>query len=304
MLSKYWVNSVYGMGYWLRYYAYYPKSFPLYSYMDHGMTLFDTIPAHELENDAYLMFKFSPRLVDAYKKVSKKPVYCLMNPTIHYRIKNDIQQAVNADKTLFFVAHSTPDLDDHTNWQKFIDNLERIPEQFKPIDICLHHHDIVKGLDRIFIDRGFKVVSAGNPYAINYIELFYSVLSNYKYTMSNLIGSYTFYSVEMGIPFSFYGDEPVYFNKGDNNIESGSYTSYKVQPTYQKALNLFNGYYTQITQSQSDFVNIELGKNNTIGRLRACLLLYKALFQNLFTHPGTIKPVLLSLLKSIKQNWW
>ncbi len=57
----------------------------------------------------------------------------------------------------------------------------------------------------IFISKGYKVVTAGNPHDNTYTQKFYAILKNYKYTMSNLIGSYTFYSVEMGIPFSLYG---------------------------------------------------------------------------------------------------
>jgi len=276
MKSPFWVNEVYSIGHWLKKYALYPTKLPLCNYIDHGMPD-DTIPKHEIENEAPLIFKFPPRLVEEYKKVSKKPVYCLMNPTIFYRLKNKIKQNQEAKGTLFFVAHSTPIIDDNINWEHFIINLNNIPEQFKPIDICLHNHDIVKGLDNIFKLNKFKVVCIGNPNNKDFVKDFYSILKNYKFTMSNLIGSYTFYSVEMNIPFSLFGEEPKYYNKGDENIEFGDYDSYKSQPTYQKAFALFNNFYNKITNEQNEFVNFELGKTQTIGRIKACLLLYKAL---------------------------
>lgn len=303
MTSGYWVNNVYGLGVWLKDYGYYPSALPLCNYMDHGMTLSDQISSHEIDNDAPLIFKFSPRHIPEYKKVSKKPVYCLLNPTVHYRIKKNIRQRNDSKGTLFFVAHSTPDIDDQTNWDKFIENLNNISEQFKPIDICLHHHDIVKGLDLIFKNKGFIVVSAGNPYANDYIEKFYSILSCYKYTMSNLLGSYVFYSVEMGIPFSFYGEDPVYFNKGDKNLELGAYSSYKDHPSYHMGLQLFKGYHTQITESQLNFVNKNLGKDDTISRAKTSVLLYRALFKYMRTHPRTIKPVMISVLNAIKSKF-
>ncbi len=163
MKSPFWVNDVYSLGFWLRNYGFYPRNLPLFTYMDHGITLFDTISQHEIENDAPLIFKFSPRLVNEYKKVSKKPVYCLLNPSIHYRLKHKIEPSKKAKGTLFFVAHSTPAIDDLTNWNEFIINLENIPEQYNPIDICLHNHDIVKSLDNIFISKGYKVFTAGDP---------------------------------------------------------------------------------------------------------------------------------------------
>jgi len=289
MVSPFWVNDVYSLGYWLKDYGFYPKRFPLFTYMDHGNTLFDTIAQHEIENDSPLIFKFPPRLVIEYKKVSEKPVHCLLNPSIHYRLKNKIKPSIEAKGTLFFLAHSTPAIDDLTNWDEFIVNLINIPKQYEPIDFCLHHHDVVKGLDRIFISKGFKVVTAGNPHENTYARIFYNILRNYKYTLSNLIGSYTFYSIEMGIPFSLFGNEPIYNNKEDNNIELGSYTSYRNQTTYQKAVSLFKGFHTNISNQQLDFVSTELGKLDTISRLRTSLLLYKALVQYFIRHPTIIK---------------
>ncbi|HEY4155526.1 MAG TPA: FkbM family methyltransferase, partial [Puia sp.] len=56
----------------------------------------------------------------------------------------------------------------------------------------------------------------------------------------------------------------------------GSYQSYKQQPTYQKARGLFAGFHTRVTKEQQDFVNYELGIGNSISRMKAAGLLYKA----------------------------
>jgi FkbM family methyltransferase len=282
------VNGTYSLGHWLKDYGYYPKSLPLCTYMDHGMTFFDKIPHHELENDAPLIFKFSPRLVDIYKKSSNKPVYNLMNPTIHYRMSHRIQKTSEAKGTLFFPGHSTPHIDDLTDWDGFIDQFNDIPAEFHPIDICLHPVDMIKGLDKAFMKRGYKVFCAGDSSYTQFVENFYNILKNYKYTMSNLLGSYTFYSVEMGIPFSLFGNEPKYMNKGDRNVEAGAYESFKQQPTYQKAKELFSGFFNTITEEQKYFVNYELGKLTTVSRTKASFLLYKALFLYLKKHPQHI----------------
>jgi FkbM family methyltransferase len=279
------VNGTYSLGKWLKEYGYYPDSLPLCTYMDHGMTFFDKIPDHELENDAPLIFKFSPRLVEIYKKVSDKPVYNVMNPTIHYRKTNKIEKSPDARGSLFFPGHSTPDIDDLTDWDGFIDQFSQIPEEFHPIDICLHPVDMNKGLDKVFKRRGYKVFTAGDSSYASFVENFYNILNNYKFTISNLLGSYTFYSVEMGIPFSLFGNEPNYLNKGDRNVEKGSYESFKYQPTYQKARQLFSGFHSVITPEQADFVDFELGKKTTISRTKASYLLYKALFLYLKKHP-------------------
>jgi FkbM family methyltransferase len=279
------VNQTYGLGYWLKDYGRYSDDLPLCTYMDHGMTLFDKIPEHELINDAPIIFKFSPRLVEIYKQQSNKPVYNLINPAIYYRNKYNIQKSTFAKGSLFFVGHSTRDIDDHTDWDCFVASFQAIPENFYPIDICLHPADLEKGLDTYFRNKGFNVISAGPAYSDDFLGKFYNNLRNYQYVLSNLIGSYTFYSVEMDIPFSLFGEEPNYFNKGDANVEKGYYNSYKEQPTYQKAKSLFSGFHKVVTEEQKDFVEFETGKNTTISRKETHYLLYKAFILYMAKHP-------------------
>lgn len=297
------VNETYSLGYWLKHYGHYPASLPLCTYMDHGMTLFDKIPPHELENDAPLIFKFSPRLVDIYKSQSKKPVYNLINPAVYYRNQKGITKSNEAKGTLFFIGHSTPDIDDHTDWDAFIDTLKQIPDQYQPIDICLHPADMQKKVDAVFSSKGFRVVSAGPGNAVGFIENFYSILKNYRFVFSNLTGSYTFYSVEMGIPFSLYGDEPRYFNRGDDNIEKGEYKSYKTQQSYQKAKKLFTGLHASITDEQKEFVEYELGKHTTVSRKKAAYLLYRSLFIYFIKHPEYFRYIKHALSMGINERY-
>jgi len=301
--SPFFVNEVYGLGYWLKDYGYYPKSWPLFTYMDHGTTLSDTIPPHERENDAPVIFKFSPRLVAEFAKVSKKPVYGLINPTIYCRSKKKISKDENASGSLFFPAHTTEMIDDNTSWDSFIQNLDNIPAQYKPIDICLHPTDVKKGLDKIFRDKGYKVYTAGDAFSYEFPEKMYNILRRYKFSISNIVGSYVFYSIEMGIPFSLYGSEPKFNNIGDNNIERGEYTSYKRQSAYQKAVKLFTGFHTEISQEQAAFINTELGKYHSISRVKASILLYRSLIQYLITHPAyLLPPRLTSILVKMKRK--
>ncbi|MET0394927.1 MAG: hypothetical protein ABW019_17415 [Chitinophagaceae bacterium] len=287
MKSPFFINEVYGLGYWLKDYAYYPKSWPLFTFMDHGMALSDRITPHEVENPAPLIFKFSPRAVKLYKKESRKPVYNIVNPFVHYRRSRKIGVTKEAKGTLFFVAHSTSEIDDLTDWEEYISQLKRIPEQFHPIDVCLHPTDMAKGLDRVFEQHGYKVYTASDLASYRYTINFYDILRNYRYSMSNILGSYFFYSVEMGIPFSLYGEEPKYFNKADKNIEQGNYTSYQHFDTYKKAKALFSGFHAAISPEQETFVTYELGIHDTISRGKACWLVYKALVLFALRQPRT-----------------
>jgi FkbM family methyltransferase len=298
LMSPFGVNEMYSLGYWLKDYGYYPRCWPLFTFMEHGNGADDDI-AYEIESEAPIIFRYPLRHIEQHKKISAKPVYCLMNPTVHCRIKNNIAQSTDTKGTLFFPAHSTPDIENLLNWDEFILSLDNIPEHFKPIDICLHPTDINKGLGYIFIAKGYNVYNAQTHNPDKFAENFYAILKNYKYSMSNSIGSYTFYSVEMGIPFSLYGKEPIYFNNTDPNVESGNYESYKGHSAFIKANKLFDGFHTNISKDQLEFVNTELGKYNTISRVKASFLLYKAMVIYLAKHPGYFFSIITHLIKEI-----
>ncbi|MEO5571433.1 MAG: hypothetical protein ABIT08_10635, partial [Bacteroidia bacterium] len=144
--SPYVTSNIYGFGKHLKEYGFFPDSLPICIYMDHGITFADKIPPHEINNDAPCMFKFSPRLVKIYKSVSDKPCYPLPSPYVFYRRKNKITVNQNAKGTVVFPAHSTPDLDNLTNWEEYVFELNQLPVEYKPLTICLHETDIKKGL--------------------------------------------------------------------------------------------------------------------------------------------------------------
>lgn len=300
MKSPFWVNNVYGIGFWLKKYAYYPSWLPLCNYIEHGISLSDVIPKHEKKTDATLFFRHSPIRTEYHKKILKNDVYCIISPYAFYRSSKKVKKKSTAKGTLYFPSHSTESIDDLMNWDDFIANLSDIPEKFKPIDICLHPTDIMKGLDKAFISGGYKVYSSGSYTSNKFLEKFYDILKNYNFAMSNTVGAYAFYATEMGIPFSLYGAEPKWYNRGDENIELGEHFSYKKDSRRIIADNLFEGFHSKITKEQMEFVDFQLGKTETIGRIKASLLLYKALVIYSYKKPKILKDILMNLKAHIK----
>lgn len=210
----YWTAEVYSIGRHLRDYGFYPKWLPLNVYTGHGPGHPKDIKVmeHEINNDAYCHLPNSKKTIELYKKFSKKPCFQLYSPFVHYRRKNKIKQSPNAKGTLVFPAHSLPGFDNISDINEYIRQLKELPEEFKPVCVCLHMHDIHKDQQKIFLDNDIPVYTAGNAFDVRFAERFYDILKNFRYTMSNLAGSYVYYSVEMGIPFTIYGIKPKYLN--------------------------------------------------------------------------------------------
>lgn len=275
----YWTAEVYSFGKYIRKYAYYPSFFPLYCYTDHGAgEYFDQIAKHEIESTAPVQFYNSPISTELFKKVSNKPCYTMLSPFVICRRMNKIEQSKNAKGTLAFPSHSTPDIDLVSDIEGYIEELKKLPEEFQPVSVCLHMHDINKGQHKIFMKHGFPVYTAGHALDCRFAERFYDILKNFKYTTSNLIGSYTYYSIEMGIPFSIYGNDPEYYNNADANLEKGEY-KYKESDGYQSFYKLLGGLNKKVTPEQKEFVERNLGIYDGLSRFEMAKVLYLAYFK-------------------------
>lgn len=306
---KYWTAEVYSFGKYMRKYAYYPTFLPLYCYTDHGAgCYFDEVAKHELESDAPIQFYNSPISTELFKKVSNKPCYTMLSPFVICRRWNKIEQCQNAKGTLAFPAHSTPEIDDFSDIELYIQQLKDMPEEFQPISVCLHMHDINKGQHKIFLKNDIPVYTAGNAFDQRFAERFYDILKNFKYTTSNMIGSYAYYSVEMGIPFSIYGDKPVLINKADPNLEKGEY-KFQENPGYQTLYTLFEGLNKEISLEQKEYVEKHLGLHDGLSRIEMAKILYTAYFKRgniikdlLFDINSCRKYLKLKIKEKIKKN--
>jgi len=238
-------------------------SFPSGVIIQHGWTALDTISNTELNNCKHLVLCWNGRYKKKWELRSNIPCQIMGSPFIHYRRLAEIEQSENAKGTLAFPAHSIKEIEAKYDLDKYCDELNNLSEEFQPVTICLHHNDIMHyRLDAKFRERGFNVVCiTANKKKSPPYELFYNLIKNFKYTTSNEPGSYTFYSVEMNIPFFILGELAIRHNFSGTNIDIEekiySITDFK----YGKiAYDLFsNQPKDRITEEQRDFVLSELG---------------------------------------------
>jgi hypothetical protein len=146
------------------------------------------------------------------------------------------------------------------------------------------------------------VFSAGNPHDYNFIKNFYNILRNFKYSTSNLWMSCLFYSVEMGIPHFIYGNAPVLVNKGDVNLQTGTYDLMSI-PRIRMITEMFQGPLDAISSTQMEFVKNDLGMIKPTSRMRTSYLLYWALWRHMRNHPQDFKNLLYYSKLSIKNKF-
>ena len=281
----YWTSEQYGNGKYFREYAMFPRFLPLCVYTDHshGVNGTDIPASHELSTNAPVFLVFSKAKAQIFRNMTGKRSYVIISPAIYYRRKYGISCEKQAKGTVAFSAHSTPDVDNVSNIEKYAMQLLALPEKFQPVTVCLHMSDIHKGQHRVFMKYGLPVVTVGHVKDNRFIERFYSILKNHAYSTSNAIGSYTSLSIEMGITFFIYGEEPHYVNVSDPNLPFGLFNPYENQPLYEIMYekSKFDSVVT-INDELRSVIEDELGVFSTIGRWHACAILWASFFYCIF----------------------
>ena len=255
----------YGIHRIIKQYGNFPLGLPLPCYFEHGVSIRTKPSVHELATQKKVMLVFNKRRQREYLEFRKNiNVQVLGAPFVHYRKMNGIVQSPEASGTTVFPAHATERVDALFDFDSFCSELNKLADDYKPIRICLHWYDLQRGKDKEYIKRGFDVVSAGEVNSTDFAKNFYSILSGSKYTCSNDPGSYTFYSIEMGIPFFLIGVPAVFVNDGKdpNNPDKCQYNDSDMGKFVS---NLFNtGPAKTITEEQKRFVLDELGVNDCL----------------------------------------
>ncbi len=231
--------------------------------IQHGWNPTDGISKHDLEKKIDFYFVWNNRLKKYWEENSNIPCYTITAPFVIYRRMNNIVKSAEAKGTIAYPSHSTHLIKSEYNIDEYCNLLRNLPEEFQPVTICLHHSDIEEyQTDKEYEKRGFKTVCASyNQGDKQFYEAFYDILKNYKYATSNEPGSYSFYAIEMGIPFFILGTPSITDNTSGRETDAPKIISSILDVNYGRiAYDLFSHKpFGEITQEQKDFVNSEIG---------------------------------------------
>jgi hypothetical protein len=286
-------DKCYGMGNALKQYLKVPHFFPLYVELDHGVSIIDT------PNNCQLKTRY-PIFVtreSQKKELSKygKQAYVTGSTFVHYRKLNKIELSPDAAGTVCFPVHSTHLIDVVFDWEKYSEELLKLPQQLHPITVCVYWSDLLKKRHKPLLDKKINVVTAGHMADPNFTHNFYHILRKHKYGTSNQISSCTFYCVEMGIPFFLYGDEPLFDNfGGDHNRPNGLFNlSHEIEHNPFKFLSLDC---VELTQPMKKISYEKLGINDKVDKKELIFAIITSLIVQM---PSIIKKNLIDIKKNI-----
>ncbi len=128
--------------------------------------------------------------------------------------------------------------------------------------VCLYVADVRRGVHLRYQAKGLPVYSAGDILDASFGDRFYEILRHFRYAMSNSVGSYAYYSVEMGIPFSLWGEKATYTRRrapqASPNAPQTPPGAFHM-PESSIGERIFSGLHTGITSEQKEFVEFSMG---------------------------------------------
>lgn len=198
-----------------------PEKYNIEAYVYHGINIAD----NELKDYAldvnYPVLAIRQSQVDYLLKKGgiENNIFASGSLFTRYRNFKNIKPAGDAKGTVVFPYHSCSVADAINDFDKYIEDLKKLPDEFKPINICMYWIDILKNRHQIFLNNGFNVYTAGHCNDPDFVDNFYEILKHHKYATANSwSGSNLLYCVEFGIPTFVYCDETYLEQKLDEKF--------------------------------------------------------------------------------------
>lgn len=178
--------------------------------------------------------------------------------------------------SIFYPLHRAPGydfigLDDEAS----IKYLKELPDDFYPIEISLHMHDLGGERQKLFEASGFKTVSLGKTNNPNFHREFFSLVSNYKHAFSESWGSHIPFLLKSGIPTQIIPRAITITRSGETTpVHSG-----KFETELQKAEEMFAAFPYFISPEQMLYIDSLLGVGYKKSRLEISKILYGQLYE-------------------------
>lgn len=260
-------NSFYGISNSLKEYSNYNKK--IEACIEHGLYFGNHINEHETINSGLpAVITFGTVRKNTIRKKGCKKMVFEIGPYIYYSsqlLTNEeimLEKEKNGKTLLVFPSHSIDDSTTSFNSEEFINKIEkiRIENGFKTVIICLYYRDIELGREKMYLNMGYKVATAGRKEDKNFLARQKTLILLSDCTLSNSVGTHVGYSIILGKPHTIIKQKIEYNannEKGEKDIVNTKFKSSIIQKN--DIYSVFSKYNEKITQKQIDICNLYWG---------------------------------------------
>lgn len=157
---------------------------------------------------------------------------------------------------LIFPLHSSPHSEMKYDINSFLEEIDKYKEKFDTVLFCVYWSDILRNKHNIFINKGYKVVTAGCAGDSNFLSRLKSIIKLSDVVMSNGIGSHMGYAIYLDKPFYLFFQEYKYDFRSIKNLtkERKEYLDIFNKNLICMALKEFGVYKEYLTIENKKFV--------------------------------------------------
>ncbi len=275
----YWDSELYSLGEIVRAVYRWPNWLPIPVNSDHGPKTLLNIAPRELEAPSGVHLTMSALKHALVPSKASIDVRLLVAPWFQWMKAQGLGLAPQAAGTIAYVPHSLPgDRIDVGFLEEYLAALDTLPNEFLPVALSLHPHDIESGLHQRLREAGRIVVTAGNSSHPLFFLRWCLIARQFRYATSPRPGSELLLFHVLGGEFFKFGPEAVY--EGSTLKEDPVYTSRsEFQVRLQQAVDdlesdLFSFPITDKTDARASYVALftTQGVRMTVGQVRRLFL--------------------------------
>ena len=250
-------NNFYGLSYWLQ--KYMGTKTPLNAYIEHGLVLGSLVKEDAVKWCVPKIMTISGTRENHISKKTSKPVLKI-GPYIHYAddlLSEEVFKKLKQElgKTLMvFPSHSIKNIEANFNNNELITYIESKKVDFDSVAICMYWRDALnKELVASYVNKGYKIVSAGHVHDINFLSRLKSIIKLSDFVISNSVGTHIGYITFLEKPQMILNqtvnykvdknDQRAFTQRTKKNLEA-------LEEETAEILESFHSYSYQISQQQ------------------------------------------------------
>jgi len=270
-------NRFYGHGDILRKYSRFPYFLPLPVCIQHGWAMKPAL--HDARVDAPENWYWAPEIARKFKDKFSFINYRIVGSPFLYCLKNNHykpEHFSHKNGSIAFPFHSTEKINLHLNVKKYCDMLNELPDEYKPVVVCLYHNDKKNGTDLLFLKYGFDTICNGDdPCDSIFLYNFIKNVSDKKFLLTNEWSTAMHYGSVMGCKVHLYGPKINMIKSEDENFSENFRESFGL---FDKENRKYYSIPNSNIEKQYDIARRELGAEYLMSRIKMHLLLWRLAF--------------------------
>lgn len=258
--SKHKDSNLYGHYCTLKYYT----GLKCFDFLiEHGLYIGSHVPYATYLKTTKRIITFSKNREDHLRSAGIDKPILTIGPYIHYAetLLSDLElrelKASHGKILTVFPSHSSEGYNVNTNHKKFLQVIENISEDFDSVFICVYFKDIQENKHiKEYVNRGYKIVTAGHRYELNFLSRLKAIIELSDYTLSNTVGTHTGYCIYLNKPHYIF-NQTVSYTDEKGKVSKEYRTEYEIEQMVSEQVeiaNAFKEYKPKITKTQRKVV--------------------------------------------------